>query len=357
MAGTIYERKLKEGGITFQAVFRLRKRGLDPIYETASFATEKEAKKWLEKTKAKFALGLLSTKTEAKRTTFFEAVERYKAEILPSKRGHLQDGYKLNTILKTFPSNKFLSDISPADISTYKNNRLKNASGTTVAHELALISHVFNIAIKEWGFVELLNPVAKIKKPQFNRSRDRRLLDGEIEAILAHTESSFLGPVVALALETAMRQSEIAGMTWDMVDLKKRTVTLPETKNGEKRIVPLSPTAFSLISEFPRPLQGGKIFSVESHSISTAFAKAVKRARKRYEKECTEKKEKVNNLFLTNLHFHDLRHEATSRLFEKGFSVAEVSAITGHKTLEMLKRYTHISPSHLVSRLAETESI
>ena len=358
MAGTIYKRKLKEGGITFQAAFRLRRRGMDEIYETASFPSEKEAKSWLEKTKAKFSLGILEKKTEAKRTTFMEAVLRYKDEILPLKKGKKQDNYKLNTIIKSFPINKFLADITPADISKYKIERLKQVSGTTVIHELALISHIFSTAIKEWNFYDLINPVTKISKPKFNKSRDRRIKNEEIEYIIKNTESEFLKPIVRLALETAMRQSEISEMTWDMVDLKKRTITLPETKNGEKRVVPLSPNAFSIISNLTIPIsKTEKVFNITSHSVSTSFAKAVKRSRKIYEKDCLEKNQQPEPDFLVNIHFHDLRHEATSRLFEKGFRVAEVSAITGHKTLEMVKLYTHISPEHLVSRLAETESI
>jgi len=129
-----------------------------------------------------------------------------------------------------------------------------------------------------------------------------------------------------------MRRSEIAGMTWEMVDLKKRTVTLLVTKNGEKRIVPLSSEAVRILSELPRRIDG-KVWELKSESITQAFRKILKKNE------------------ISDLNFHDLRHEATSRFFEKGLNPMEVSAITGHKTLQMLKRYTHLKAEDLAEKL------
>lgn len=126
-------------------------------------------------------------------------------------------------------------------------------------------------------------------------------------------------------------------MTWDNIDLKKRTATLLETKNGEKRMVPLSFEAIQILKDIPRRLDGNVFGFVDSHSITTAFIRSVSRARATYEKECAEKGMKPDPGLLVDLTFHDLRHEATSRFFEKGFNLMEVSAITGHKTLQMLK--------------------
>jgi len=139
-------------------------------------------------------------------------------------------------------------------------------------------------------------------------------------------------------------------MTWELVDLKKRTVTLLDTKNGEKRIVPLSMEAVRILSGLPRRIDG-QVWGILPRTVAIAFARAVSRARAAYEKEFEEKKEKPDPAFLVNLHFHDLRHEATSRFFEKGFNPMEVSAITGHKTLQMLKRYTHLKAEDLAERL------
>ena len=139
-------------------------------------------------------------------------------------------------------------------------------------------------------------------------------------------------------------------MTWELVDLKKRTVTLLDTKNGEKRIVPLSTEAIRILSGLVRRIDG-EVWGIQPRTIAISFARAVSRARTAYEKECADKKEKPDPAFLVDLHFHDLRHEATSRFFEKGFNPMEVSTITGHKTLQMLKRYTHLKAEDLAERL------
>ena len=196
----------------------------------------------------------------------------------------------------------------------------------------------------------LVNPVSQIRKPKLPKGRDRRLLPGELDRIISASESPALSSIVQFALETAMRRSEIAGMTWDRVDLKKKTVSLHDTKNGEKRIVPLSPEAVRILSGIPRRLDG-EVWGMEPDSITQAFIRAVSRARKAYEKKCEEKGEKPDPGYLVDLTFHDLRHEATSRFFEKGLNPMQVAAITGHKTLQMLKRYTHLKAEDLAELL------
>jgi integrase len=130
-------------------------------------------------------------------------------------------------------------------------------------------------------------------------------------------------------------------MTWDLLDLKKKTVSLLDTKNREKRNVPLFPEAVRILSDLPRRIDR-EVWGVEPHSISQAFCKAVSRAWTVYEKECEEKGEKTNPGYLVDLIFHDLWHEATSRFFEKGLNPMQVATISGHKTLQMLKRYTQL---------------
>lgn len=116
------------------------------------------------------------------------------------------------------------------------------------------------------------------------------------------------------------------------MDLKKRTVALPDTKNGEKRIVPLSIEAIRILSGLSRRIDG-QAWGIQPRTIAISFARAVSRAQASYEKECEEKKEKPDPSFLVDLTFHDLRHEATSRFFEKGLNPLPVTAITGNKTL------------------------
>lgn len=132
-----------------------------------------------------------------------------------------------------------------------------------------------------------------------------------MERILAASESPLLPTIARFAVETAMRQEEISGMVWDLIDLKKRTAILPKTKNGEKRSVPLSTEAVQILADLPRRLDG-KVWGITPHAISVAWRRAVARARAVYEKECAEKGMTPDPAFLFNLTFHDLRHEATS---------------------------------------------
>ncbi len=121
-------------------------------------------------------------------------------------------------------------------------------------------------------------------------------------------------------------------MTWTMVDLRRRVVHLPDTKNGQARDVPLSTAAERILAALPRRMDG-KVWTYTQEGMRASWRRALMQAA------------------ITGLHFHDLRHEATSRLFEKGFNPMEVSAITGHKTLQMLKRYTHLRAEDLAKRM------
>ena len=293
--------------------------------------------------------GVFISRREAENTTLAEAMDRYLREITVHKKNQRSEKLYAETWKNVFGLRSLASLVS-SDIAKYRDERLKVVSPNTVRLELALLSHLFTIAIKEWGMTGLVNPVQQIRKPKLPKGRDRRLKSGELERILEASGSSFLGSIVRFALETGMRRSEIAGMIWNQVDLKKKTVTLPETKNGEKRIVPLSSEAVRILSAFPRRIDG-KVWGIEDQSITRAFERALSRARIDYEKECEENGEKADSAFLNDLTFHDLRHEATSRFFEKGFNVMEVAAITGHKTLQMLKRYTHLKAEDLAERM------
>ncbi len=314
-----------------------------------TFGTKTEAEVWARHLENEMDRGIFVSRKESENTTLAAALDRYIQEVSVLKKSHRTEKLYAGTWKKAFGP-RSLASITSTDIAKYRDNRLKEVSGNMVRLELALLSHLFTIAIKEWGMTGLVNPVMQIRKPKLPRGRDRRLSPGELERIIAASGSPVLPYIVRFALETGMRQAEIAGMAWDMVDLKKRTVTLLVTKTGEKRIVPLSPEAVRLLSGLVRRING-KVWGIASHSVAVAYRRAVARARSTYEKECEEKKEKPDPSFLVNLTFHDLRHEATSRFFEKGLNPMQVAAITGHKTLQMLKRYTHLKAEDLAELL------
>jgi integrase len=325
----------------------IKKKGFGQIGRT--FDTKAEAESWAKVTESEMVRGVFVSRQEAENTTLSETLDRYLREVSVLKKSHRTEKIYAATWKKAFGS-RSIASITSTDIAKYRDNRLREVSENMVRLELALLSHLFTIAVKEWGMTGLINPVMQIRKPKLPQGRDRRLLPGELDRIIAASGSPLLPAIVRFAIETGMRQAEIAGMTWNMVDLKKRTVTLLVTKNGDKRIVPLSTEAVRILSELDRRIDG-KVWGITSHAVAVAYRRAVSRARTTYEKECEEKKEKPDTSFLVDLTFHDLRHEAISRFFEKGFNPMEVSAITGHKTLQMLKRYTHLKAEDLAERL------
>lgn len=303
-----------------------------------SFPSKSLADKWVSVVESEMARGIFVNRAEAEATTLSDALKRYLKEVTPSKKGRAQEEvriakWQLNPLAK-----RSLASLKPTDFAQYRDSRLTVVSSSTVRLELAIISHLFTIAIKEWSIAGLSNPVEGIRKPKPGKARTRRLNEGEKERLLAacrQSRSYLLPYLVELAIETGMRLGELLSVTWDMVDFKSQTITLPDSKNGDGRLVPLSSRAISVLRSTPRKIDEVRVFYSwkRSDSIKDCWPKALERAR------------------IEGLHFHDLRHEASSRLFEKGLNVMEVASITGHKSLQMLKRYTHLKASDLVEKL------
>ncbi len=316
-----------------------------------TFDTRSESELWAATIESEMGHRKFVPTREAESTTVTEALDRYEREITQKKKGIKQETSRLRILKRSILGKMSLIAVQGKDIARYRDGRMKEVSPATVRRELTILSHVFKIAIKEWSITGLSNPVQLINLPSGRgRERDRRLYSGELDRILRASASSFLSSIARIAIESAMRQEEISGLEWNRVDLKKKTVTLPDTKNGKKRIVPLSPEAIGILSDLPHRIDG-KVWGIAPHSVSTAWRRAVKSARATYEKECREKKEKPDPAYLVDLTFHDLRHEATSLLFEMGFHPMEVASITGHETLKMLKRYTHLRAEDLAERM------
>jgi len=305
--------------------------------ETETFDTLKDAQIWRDMKKARNALDLdkqqISNarikKREAKSSTMLKALERYEQEVTPKKKGAKVELTRINKLKTTSIAKKSIYAIHPSDvlevldeIGSSENNKRKYAS---------LISHVFKTAKQEWR-MDVNNPVAgKITLPSNGKARDRRLKPGELEQ-LEKLLTGQLKQYFYLAIETGMRRSELLTLRWDQVDFKKVTVWLTDTKNGESRAIPLS-TKARLSLEGLKCLDKTKVFTMTPFQL-----------RKGWEKVRAQ-------LNLGDLRIHDLRHEATSRFFEKGLNVIEAASITGHKSLTMLKRYTHLNPTDLAKKL------
>lgn len=261
-----------------------------------------------------------------------EALDRYEQEVSSLKKGYRQERKRIRAWRSHPLALRSLSSIRRSDIATFRNSRIKaGLSSNTIRLDLAVLSHLYEIARLEWGLESLQNPVKAIRLPPVPEGRDRRLEPGELEKILSNC-SNEMSQIIRFAIETAMRRGELLSMSWENVHLDKRIVLLPETKNGKKRSVPLSLEATSILGERPHKLLDGKgkVWSLTPDAVSSKFAQACRKAE------------------LSDIRFHDLRHEATSRLFEKGLTVMQVATITGHKTLQMLNRYTHLRAEDLV---------
>ena len=309
---------------------RVRVKGY-PV-QTRTFETKTDAEAWAKITESEMVRGVFISRKEAENTSLAEALERYEREISSRKKGYGREKTRIKNWMGHDLAKRSMASIRGSDMAHYRDARIKSGyASNTVRLELAILSHLFETARKEWGMEGLSNPVKSIRMPSPPEGRDRRLKTGEMEKLLENTTEE-MGRIIRFALETGMRRSEIAGMTWESVDLKKRVVTLSETKNGTKRIVPLSQESIRILSGMPRRIDE-KVWGAAPDTISQDFAQACHKSG------------------IDGLTFHDLRHEATSRFFEKGLNPMQVAAITGHKTLQMLKRYTHLRAEDLVELL------
>jgi len=326
---------VKRGERQWQA--RVRRKGYSV---TETFETKARADAWARQVEADIDAARFQPKSlEAERVTLHEALERYLVERVPLKKGVKQNTGIVRLWQKTRLASRPLGSIRGSDLAACRDQMLESVGPQTVVHRLNLLSHLFNVAATDWGMEGLVNPVGRVRKPVLPSGRDRRVTAEEEVCLLAACDASlsrWLGPMVRLALITAMRQGELAGLAWADVDFDRRTAILRETKNGTTRSVPLSSAAVAVLRSLALDSNGcDKVFPIEvGRAVTHAFAKACKRAG------------------IEGLHFHDLRHEATSRLFERtDLRDIEIASITGHKTLAMLQRYAHLRASDLAARL------
>ena len=283
--------------------------------------------------------------------TVAAALDRYIKEVIPTKKESSQRrDIGRAEFLKSKLGRYSLAALNSGIIADFRDERLASGkANNTVRLELAVLSHMYTTAIKEWSLGVVANPVLNIRKPSPGQGRNRRLNDEEEKRLLRACDehsNPYLGWIVRLALYTAMRKSEITSLTRSQINLNKRTILLLDTKNSSARTVPLSTKAFQVIDAAlnhpTSPVDSNLIFAGEPgkdgsrkpYVINRVWSNALKRAE------------------ITKFRFHDLRHEATSRFVEAGLSDQEVSSITGHKSMQMLKRYTHLRTEDLVSKIS-----
>jgi len=329
---TIRRRVSPAGKVSWTAV--IRRKGFPALSKT--FPSKTLAKHWVTVTEATMIAGTFIDPRPAQAAILRDLFIRYRDEVTPSKRGHAAETVRINWFIQEPIAQYSLGNLKPPVISAWRDARLRTVTGSTVNRDMNLLGHVLEVARKEWGLHIPLNPVHDVWRPKQNPARDRRLMPGEEVRLLAACRSGigdFLYPAVVLALETAMRRGEIIALDWRKIDMERRVVRLEMTKNGEKRYVPLSSKAIEVLETVRTPRNGQVFLHLTADAYRLAYIRAVERAG------------------ITDLTLHDLRHEAISRLFEKGLSMMEVAAIAGHKTLVMLKRYTHLRAEDLAKKL------
>lgn len=323
-----------------------------------SFTLKTDAERFARQVEAAMDRGEWQRQQPAASQTLGEIILRYKHCVTPTKKGARQEHTRLQHWLNSDLANRSIQKIMGADIAVIRDKRLKlGRSNATVRLEISALSSVFQYARQECGYESLANPCMAIKRPIPNSGRARRLKPGELEAILAATDSLTLPSLALLAIETAARLGELVTLEWQQIDLAARLVKLSDTKNGDQRTIPLSGKAAKVLSTLNRNPQQIMVFDVRSHAVTVAWRRAVARAKDHYRIGEITRGNLPSAGFLEDIHFHDLRHEAVSRLFEKGLDATEVKAVSGHRTMAMLARYTHHKAERLVAKLAAFDGV
>jgi integrase len=311
---------------------QIRRQGFKTI--TKTFKSKTEAQKWARKTEADIEAGSYVNFDPARTTTLADTIDRYIELVLPKKKSTEPDFIRLQKLKEQLGQYSLLN-LSPSVLSSYRDQRAATVTDSTVRRELSLLSRLLSFAQKDLGLhLPQGNPVRLIRIPKEHPHRTRRLEGTEKDLILQSLRSKQVKVFLEVLIETAMRRSELGLLQWADIDLDQGLAFLRDTKNGHSRMVPLSTRARTLLASLESArLKKGLLFTIKPEAVTLAFRRACER------------------LGIENLHLHDLRREATSRLFEKGLSAPEVQTITGHRTLSMLAVYTRLKAEDLVQKV------
>ena len=303
----------------YQALVRMQ-----GISTSKTFTKKIHAQKWAKSLEVSIESGQYQEKLD---WTIKDALLQY----MKSKLAHDKGSYShINNAIKGLGQYK-ADTLTSSQLVTYRNARLLTHSPQTVKHELSMVFRSLKWSRDELGYSNIIIPT--VKMPSIPRGRDRRITFQEEKDLLnALRFTSEVQNIVSLAIETGMRRSEIINMRWSDINLKMRTLHIPKTKTDLPRTIPLTSQASRILTSLQRNISG-QVFTISTGSVSQAFKRACKRAK------------------IEDLRFHDCRHEAITRFFEMGLNVMEVAAISGHRDLRMLQRYTHLRAEDLARKL------
>jgi integrase len=315
---------------------QVRRIGLRPV--AASFHQLKDAQAWARYMELKADRRDLPPDPNALREiTLGELVVRYRDTVSPRKRTAQTERVVLNAFLLHPICRRKLSDITRTDFAAYRDDRLKKIKASSLKRSLVPIHNLYELAKTEWGLPIRDNPVANLKLPPTDIRRERRLKESEWEKLMGAAHQSrnpILLSVIKFAVLTGLRRGELLAARWDDVDWQQRALVVRLTKNGHPRTLPLTTECLNLLNVLPKREE--RVFPISGNAVRLAWTRLCKRAG------------------IANLHFHDLRHEAISRFFEKGLTVPEVALLSGHKDMRMLLRYSHAMRSRVLEKLDAT---
>ncbi len=328
-------------GTSYRVQVRLR--GHPPV--SASFERRTDARKWAQQTEAAIREGRYFPTHEAKRHTLADLVDRQLATV-KAKRPH---DYPRQALLLGWWKKRLgaytLAQCTPALLAEYRDRLLRENIGTketprhrapaTANRFLSALSKAFSDAVREWHWLND-NPLRRVAKEREAPGRARFLSNAEREALLAACQKSVLPElylIVMLALTTGMRRGEILGLRWPDLDLDRRQIILNKTKNRDRRSVPIVPEVLDLLREH------GKVRRLDNDVVFPSDGAGPLWFDKFWYEALAKAKVK-------DFRFHDLRHTAASYLAMSGATVPEIAAVLGHRTLQMVKRYAHLSDQH-----------
>jgi integrase len=317
---------------------------------SATHSDRASAERWAAQTGAHIRDDAHFAGEANRRRTLADLIDRYVEHVLPEK-GNSQSQRAHLAWWRASIGPLPLASVTRAVIAQCRDKLLLPEKGkvrapATCVRYMAALSHVFTVAIGDWEWAEI-NPVRGVRKPREPLGRDRYLQEDEREALLAAcsaSKSPDLYAAVMLALCTGMRRGEILGLSWRDIDFQRRQVTLSRTKNGSRRSLPLVSPAYEILEARSkvRRLDTPLVFPGDK---DPAKPKAIIKPKDLTKPWGTARKKAG----LADFRFHDLRHSAASYLAMSGASTLEIAAVLGHKTLQMTKRYSHLSTEHFSS--------
>lgn len=335
---SIVARKTNDGKTVYRALIRIK--GFKPA--SAHFEKKSDAKEWAINTEAAIKQDKYFKTSEGDGKTLHDLPDRYFRDEMPHRNRSTNNIRQLNWWRQELGP-LFLYKIRPSHIAACRDKlRVQGYEGkrpcsaSTTNQYLAALSHVFTLAMKEWEWVDD-NPVTKVRRCKLPAGRTRFLSDTEREKLLEVCRDSpcpYLYPLVMLAICTGARFGEIINLRWVDIDFERRVMRLEQTKNGEKRAVPLAPPAYIEVLKLRENCRERAVW---------VFARSNGQGPFTVKKYWEAAKEESG---LQDFRFHDLRHTAASYLAMNGASLLEIAAVLGHKTLQMVKRYSHITDQH-----------